>query len=183
MSRLPLGAGPLNCPTSRRKLSNCARRVWVRLSQHQLCPGRLCPWWLTGGELCCLLQAEGDGGSGEPSSEAMTRERRPVLRLPQIWGCLHKIAALDLEGSLSPERSFSWVSFLRRDFIIRAPVYCMLSACCIHLSGLFSFMWSLGCQMQPVPPVSFLFPAHVQALTSSLIPQPRPPPARRGLSK
>lgn len=78
VSRLPLGAGPLNCPTSRRKLSNCARRVWVRLSQHQLCPGRLCPWWLTGGELCCLLQAEGDGGSGEPSSEAVTRERRPV---------------------------------------------------------------------------------------------------------
>lgn len=78
VSRLPLGAGPLNRPTSGRKLSTCARRVWVRLSPHQLCPGRLCPWWLTGGELCCLLQAEGHCGSGEPSSEAVTRERRPV---------------------------------------------------------------------------------------------------------
>lgn len=139
MSRLPLGAGPLSCPTSRRKRSTCARRVWVRLPQHQLCPGRLCPWWPTGGELCCLLQAEGDGGSGKPGSEAVTREKRRVPEFAPDLGCLHEIATLHIEGSPSPERLFSWVPFLRRDFTIsRAPVYCMPSACCLHLSGLFS---------------------------------------------
>lgn len=111
--------------------------------------GRLFLLWLRSGKLWGGPAAS--NGQRETvaqvkqSSEAIIGRGHLFLPLPEIWGCLHKTAALGMKGSSNPERLFSWVYCLRRNLIIKHSS-CILSACSVHFPGLFGSLWCLGFQ-------------------------------------
>lgn len=79
VSWLPLGGGTSKLPHQQEKAVHLCQEGLGEAQPAEPVPRQALPLvadrWC---ELCCLLQAEGDCGSGEPSSEAVTSQRRPV---------------------------------------------------------------------------------------------------------
>lgn len=102
-------------------------------------PRQALPWWPTGGELCCLLQAEGDGGSGEPGSEAVTREKHRVPAFAPDLGLFARNRRTAHRRIPEP-RAVVLLGPLSEEGFYNKQSSCVLYAECLlsNLSGLFS---------------------------------------------
>lgn len=135
---------PLGCHATRRKLSTCAERIWVRLQEHLLAG---------------MAWPEGDCGSWEAQCvlRGCDRERPLVPASAPGLGLFAQSGRFGHKTIFDPERSFSWVHLLLYD-----KSACILSACCIHFPGVFASLYFSRRCTKPVPPASRCFPAPVQ---------------------
>ena len=81
----------------------------------------------------------------DQNSGAVSRESRLCLLWPEIWGCLHTVVTLGMKGSLK-SREVVFLCSLSEEKFYNKQSSCILSACCIHFSGLFSSLCSSGHQ-------------------------------------